>query len=148
MANLTVGPGTQVTLHFALKLTDGQVIDSTFENDPAIFLVGDGNLLAGFEQVLLGLTAGDHQTFVIAPENGFGQVNPNNVQQMAPADFADIDLEVGLVFAFANAQDTEVPGVVTAFDDRQVTVDFNHPLAGETIHFEVHVLAVKPVVTH
>jgi len=148
MADLTIGPGTEVTLHFALRLTNGDVIDSTFENDPANFLVGDGNLLAGFEQVLLGLMASDHQTFVIIPENGFGQVNPNNVQQMAPADFANIDLQVGLVLAFANAQDTEVPGIVTAFDDQQVTVDFNHPLAGEIIHFEVHVLAVKPVVTH
>ena len=148
MANLTVGPGTRVTLHFALKLTNGHVIDSTFENDPAMFSVGDGNLLSGFEQVLFGLSAGDHKTFTIAPKNGFGQVNPNNVQQMPLADFAGIDLQVGLVLSFANIQDSEVPGIITAFDDRQVTVDFNHPLAGETIHFEVHILAVKPAVTH
>lgn len=148
MANLTIGTGTRVTLHFALKLTNGHVVDSTFDNDPAIFSVGDGNFLAGFEKVLLGLVAGDHQTFVIAPENGFGQVNPNNMQQMARADFADIDLEKGLVLSFANAQDTEVPGIITDFDNSQVTVDFNHPLAGETIHFEVHILAVEPIVTH
>ena len=105
MADLTIGPGTQVTLHFALKLANGHVIDSTFENDPATFLVGDGNLLAGFERVLFGLTEGDHKTFIIAPEDGFGQVNSNNIQQIARADFADIDLEVGLVLAFANAQE-------------------------------------------
>jgi len=148
MANLTIGTGTRVTLHFALKLTNGHVVDSTFDNDPATFSVGDGNFLAGFEKVLLGLVAGDRQTFIIAPENGFGQVNPNNVQQMARADFADIDLEKGLVLSFANAQDTEVPGIITDFDDSQVTVDFNHPLAGETIHFEAHILAVEPIVTH
>ena len=148
MTDLTIGPGTQVTLHFALKLADGHVIDSTFENDPATFSVGDGNLLAGFEKVLFGLAKGDHETFIVPPEEGFGQVNPSNVQQIARADFDDIDLEEGLVLAFANTQDTEVPGIVTGFDDRQVTVDFNHPLAGETIHFEVRVLAVEPVVTH
>ena len=148
MSDLTIGPGTQVTLHFAIKLVNGHVVDSTFEGDPATFLVGDGNLLAGFEQVLMGLTKGDHQTFTIPPEEGFGQPNPSNVQQIARSDFDDIDLQVGLVLAFANAQDTEVPGIITAFDDQQVTVDFNHPLAGETIHFEIKVLAVEPVVTH
>lgn len=148
MADLTIGPGTQVTLHFALKLTDGHVIDSTFENDPATFSVGDGNLLAGFEKVLFGLTKGDHEIFIVPPEQGFGQVNPSNIQQIARADFDDIDLEEGLVLTFANAQDTEVPGIVTGFDDQQVTVDFNHPLAGETIHFEVRVLAVEPIITH
>ena len=148
MTSLAIGPGTQVTLHFALKLENGHVIDSTFENDPATFSVGDGNFLDGFEQVLIGLVAGDRQAFTIAPEEGFGQVNPNNVQQMGRDDFTDIELQVGLVLLFSNAQDTEVPGIITAFDDQQVTVDFNHPLAGETICFEVYILNVKPAVTH
>jgi len=56
MKNLAIGPGTSVTLHFELKLSDGTVVDSNFEKDPATFTVGDGNLLQGFEESLLGLS--------------------------------------------------------------------------------------------
>jgi len=149
MTELSVGLGTQVTLHFAVKLADGDVVDSTFEGEPAQFIVGDGNLLEGFEQVLMGLTAGAHETFVIAPEDGFGQLNPQNIQVIERDQFDDaIELEEGLVLSFSDAQNAELPGVVTDFNEREVTIDFNHPLAGKKIHFEVQVIAVNPAVTH
>lgn len=147
--NLTIGEGTQVTLHFALKLDGGDIVDSTFEGDPAQFTVGDGNLLEGFEQALFGLSAGDNETFVIPPEKGFGQANPNNVQEFKREDFAeDVELEKGLMLSFADAQNAELPGVVTDFNDENVTVDFNHPLAGKPINFEVKILQVDPAVKH
>lgn len=144
-----IGPGTSVTLHFALCLEDGEVIDSNFEQEPATFTVGDEQLLPGFEQALFGLKAGDTRTFHIAPEDGFGQHNPSNVQHMPRAQFgADLPLEEGLVLSFADAQQTELPGVVREFDDQQVVVDFNHPLAGRTIVFEVAILRVEPAQLH
>jgi FKBP-type peptidyl-prolyl cis-trans isomerase SlpA len=146
---LAIGEGTQVTLHFALKLKNGDVVDSTFEGEPAQFIVGDGNLLDGFEKALFGLTAGVKQTIYIKPEQGFGQANPNNVQQFPRAQFGDdIVLEEGLMLSFADAQQTELPGVVATFDEQTVTVDFNHPLAGKDIEFEVEIIAVDPLVTH
>lgn len=149
MTSLTVSEGTQVTLHFALKLTSGEVIDSTFEGDPAQFILGDGNFLEGFEKKLLGLKAGARETFLINPENGFGQANPNNIQKIPRDQFAEeISLETGLVLSFADAQNNELPGIVTDFDDEAVTVDFNHPLAGYDIEFEVEILSVDPLVKH
>ncbi len=149
MSELTVGEGTEVTLHFALKLADGVVIDSTFEGEPATFEVGDGNLLAGFEKVLQGLAAGVKNTFVVGPEEGFGQVNPNNVQEIPRDQFAaDMELSEGLMLSFADAQKSELPGVVKSFDDNVVVIDFNHPLAGRDLHFEVEILAVNPVAVH
>ncbi|MFT7222734.1 MAG: FKBP-type peptidyl-prolyl cis-trans isomerase SlpA [Cellvibrionaceae bacterium] len=149
MTLLPVGEGTKVTLHFELKLNNGEVVDSTLEADPATFTVGDGNLLDGFEKVLFGLTAGAKETFFISPEQGFGQSNPNNLQSFSSDQFdTDVDLQPGLMLSFADAQNTELPGVVVSVDEEAVTVDFNHPLAGKNIVFEVEIISVDPVVKH
>lgn len=149
MRNLTVGPGTKVTLHFALRLEDGKVIDSNFEREPATFTVGDGNLLMGFEKVILGLLEGDRGTFVIKPEEGFGQRNPNNIQEIARTQFSpEIELSEGLMLSFADAQKAELPGVVQEFNEDVVVVDFNHPLAGRDIVFEVAILRIEPAQVH
>jgi len=65
--------GSKITMHFALKLAEDQVVDSTFESEPATFELGDGNLLPGFEEYLLGLTTGDKKLFDVPPEKAFGQ---------------------------------------------------------------------------
>ncbi|ERY77329.1 TPA: FKBP-type peptidyl-prolyl cis-trans isomerase [Pseudomonas aeruginosa] len=139
-----IGQESRVTLHFALKLEDGNVVDSTFDKQPASFKVGDGNLLPGFEQALFGLKAGDKRTLSILPEQGFGQPNPQNVQIMPRDQFQDMELAEGLLVIFNDAAKTELPGVVKAFDEQRVTVDFNHPLAGKTLAFEVEIIDVQP----
>lgn len=149
MNDLCIGPGTQVTLHFSLKLDDGSIVDSNFDGEPATFDVGDGSLLPGFEEPLFGLQAGDERTYTITPEKGFGVHNPANVQELPRNQFpADVELEEGLVLSFADAQQAELPGVVSSFDDTTVYVDFNHPLAGRDIEFSVKILDVNPAVTH
>jgi FKBP-type peptidyl-prolyl cis-trans isomerase SlpA len=138
-----IGAATQVTLHFAIKLENGDVVDSTFDKQPATFKVGDGNLLPGFEQALYGLKAGDKRSLPIAPEQGFGQPNPQNVQVMPRSQFKDMALAEGLLVIFNDAANAELPGMVHSFDDNQVSVDFNHPLAGKTLCFEVEIIAVQ-----
>ncbi|GAA5317393.1 MAG: FKBP-type peptidyl-prolyl cis-trans isomerase [Candidatus Pelagadaptatus aseana] len=141
----TIGEGTQVTLHFAIKLENGDVVDSTFDKTPASFAVGDGSLLPGFEKALFGLQTGEKGAFVIKPEDGFGAINTNNRQEMPRSQFPeDIELVEGLMLSFADAQKAEMPGVVYGFDDETVTIDFNHPLAGRDIVFEVEIIDVAP----
>lgn len=144
MSELTIGPGRKVTMHFAIKLEDGQIIDSNFDKAPVEFEVEDGNIPDGFESALTGLKVGDHVELTIAPERGFGQHNPSNIQRMKRADFKGMDLEPGLVVSFQEPGG-EIPGVVVEFDDANVSVDFNHPLAGKTLIFEVKVLQVTEV---
>lgn len=149
MSEVVIVEGSVVTLHFSLTLKDGEIIDSTFNEEPATFTVGDGTLFAGFESSVMGLTAGAKETFTISPEHGFGQHNASNIQTIARDQFGDdIVLEEGLVLSFADAQNTELPGVVTAFDDDNVTVDFNHPLSGKDILFEVEIISVEPALKH
>jgi len=142
--DVRIGPDKQVTLHFALNLENGDVVDSTFDKKPATFKVGDGNLLPGFEAALFGLKAGDKRTLQVEPEHGFGQPNPQNVQVMPRSQFEGMELSEGLLVIFNDAANTELPGVVKAFDDSQVTIDFNHPLAGKTLSFQVDIIEVKP----
>lgn len=149
MRELAIGPGTKITLHFALQLDNGEMVDSNFERAPATFTVGDGNLLPGFEKALFGMLEGEHKTLVIKPEDGFGQRNPNNIQEIARSQFSpDLELSEGLMLSFADAQKTELPGVVQRYDDEVVVVDFNHPLAGRNILFEVAIIKIEPVQVH
>ena len=143
MTDIRIANNSQVTLHFAIKLDNGDVVDSTFDKAPATFKVGDGNLLPGFEQALFGLKGGDQRSLPIAPEHGFGQPNPQNVQVMPRSQFKGMDLAEGLLVIFNDAANTELPGVVKAFDEAQVTIDFNHPLAGKALTFDVEIIEVK-----
>ena len=146
---MTVGEGTRVSVNFSLSLEDGSEIDSNFAAEPVDFVVGDGNLLPGFEQLLFGMGAGDRQIFSVAPEQAFGMPNDNNVQEVEREQFEeDIELEIGLLFSFADAGGGELPGLIIDFDEDWVTVDFNHPLAGRTILFDVLVHRVAAVELH
>ena len=149
MDNLMISEGTRVTLNFALVLDDGSEIDSNFEKEPASFSVGDGSLLPGFERALFGLKSGDEATLEILPEEGFGQPNDNNLQTIKRDQFdAGSELEEGMVFSFADAAGGELPGVVKTFDADEVTVDFNHPLAGRTLSFRVAIHNVEVAELH
>ncbi|WP_207061720.1 peptidylprolyl isomerase [Motiliproteus sp. SC1-56] len=145
MTQASIGPGARVTLHFSLELEDGRAVDSTREGQPATFEVGDGNLLPGFEQALFGLQSGDKRRLRILPEQGFGQPNPSNVQWVGRDRFNGMELEPGLVISFADGARGELPGVVKSLHEEQVEVDFNHPLAGHTLYFEVEIFAVESV---
>lgn len=145
MTETRINHDTQVTLHFTLKLPGGEVIDTTTDKKPATFKVGDGSLLPGFEQSLFGLKAGDQRSLQIEPERGFGPGNPQNIQTMPRDQFNEMELEPGLMVIFRDAAGGEMPGMVKTIHDTTVDVDFNHPLAGKTVTFDVEILDVKPV---
>lgn len=137
-----IGPGKKVALHFSISLADGQLIDSTRERpEPAEFTVGDGSLLPGFENAIFGLRAGDRRSVFIDAKRGFGDWNPDNQQVFTRVQFSGMELEEGMIISFAD-KSGELPGVVKAFDEDTVTVDFNHPLAGRDLTFEVDIIRV------
>ena len=147
--NAQVGEGTRVVANFSLSLEDGSEIDSNFGKDPVEFVIGDGNVLPGFERQLFGMSAGERQIHTVLPENAFGQPNDNNVQVVSREEFDDDTvLEIGLLFSFSDASGGELPGMIISFDENDVKVDFNHPLAGRTILFDVLIHRVEPVELH
>ena len=144
---MQIEQGTKVKLHFSLALEDGSLIDSNFDKQPASFIIGDGNLLPGFESAILGLESGQKREFTIPPVNAFGQHNPQNVQDVDRTNFAEDKLEIGAVFSFQNG-DGELPGVIIGIEGEKVMIDFNHPLAGQSILFKVEILQISPESVH
>ena len=141
---LRAGPETRVTLHFAVRLMDGTELDSTFGKTPASFVWGDESLLPGFEKALRGLKPGDKRSVYIEAKKGFGDHNPDNVQHFRRDEFADdMEIAVGTVVSFKDASGAELPGVIAACDDDWIQVDFNHPLAGRDLTFEVEIISVE-----
>ena len=142
---LKIQMGSRVSLHFALLMPSGEEIDTTRRGKPASLTLGDGNLLPGFEEALVGLSSGDDAQLVIPAEQAFGERVEANVRLLAKTLFADFSseepLEPGLVVSF-QAPDGELPGVVKAVYDDTVQVDFNHPLSGNDITFDVSILSV------
>tara|TARA_B100000767_G_C19777249_1_gene543376 strand:+ start:3383 stop:3856 length:474 start_codon:yes stop_codon:yes gene_type:complete len=144
-----VGERSRVLLHFALRLESGVVIDTNFDASPVDFVVGDGNMFEAFEQSMFGLKAGEKKTTTIPAESAFGVANPENIHrfrrhEIEPmvADQPD-SLAAGLMLTFADAGNGELAGVVDRVESEAVYVNFNHPLAGHDIIFDVHVISVE-----
>jgi len=147
--HLAIEPNTRITLNFSLALETGEEVDSNFGQDPVSFVMGDGSLLPGFERRLLGMRAGDEAEFRIPSEEGFGDPQDDNIQEIPRREFDEgAPLERGMLFSFADAAGGEVPGMIAAVGEDSVTVDFNHPLSGRTIHFKVRIARVEPAELH
>lgn len=144
---ITVGPGTQVTMHFSVRFPDGFVADASEPGEPMTFVMGDGSMIQGLELALYGLKAGDKQTVELDPLHAFGYSDPENVHTMQRAEFSsELPLEVGTVIAFSTPSGEEIPGMIQEVKGDDVLVDFNHPLAGHDIIFEVEIVDIKPPV--
>ena len=137
--------GSEVVLHFDLKLSDGSAADSTrVDNKPAKLVIGDGNLTPNFEACLLGLKCGDKKSFTLEPQDAFGLPNPDNIYHMERSKFsAETPAEEGMIIAFTQPDGSELPGIIRSVAGDSVTVDFNHPLAGQQITFDVEILSVS-----
>lgn len=136
--------GAKVELHFSVAIENGVEIDNTRSRDEPVSLVmGDGNLLAGFEKALFGLRAGDRRTVSLPPEDAFGEWNAENVQKFDTVKFEQRP-EIGQMIEFEDKSKSSLFGVVQAVNDDITEIDFNHPLAGKNITFEVEIFKVTP----
>jgi FKBP-type peptidyl-prolyl cis-trans isomerase SlpA len=144
LGTISIKQKSEVVLHFDLKLSDGSAADSTrVNNKPAKLVIGDGSLSMHFEDCLLGLKAGDKKSFTLEADDAFGPSNPDNIHHMERNKFsADTPAEEGMIIAFTQPDGTEVPGIIREVSGDSVTVDFNHPLAGQVITFDVEILTV------
>jgi FKBP-type peptidyl-prolyl cis-trans isomerase SlpA len=142
---MTIQQDSAVTLHFTIKLKDGSVADTTHNmGKPAKLIIGDGSLSDNFEQCLIGMTDGEQKAIELKAEDAFGLPNPDNIHHMDRAKFVgDSEVEVGTIMAFSGPDGMEIPGIIKEIAGDSVTVDFNHPLAGQDVTFEVEILSVE-----
>jgi FKBP-type peptidyl-prolyl cis-trans isomerase SlpA len=146
----TIEEGSRVSLHFSLALESGKIIDGNYNGPVASFRLGDGSMLPGFEDGLIGLKPGSELVKTLAAAEAFGEINPKNIQSFPIARFQHLfedDLvptEVGSVVSFKDPGGFDLPGIVAAIRKETITIDFNHPLAGKPIVFKANILAVMP----
>jgi FKBP-type peptidyl-prolyl cis-trans isomerase SlpA len=139
----TIGVGSRVVMHYSITLPDGTVADSSFEDEPLDFTMGDGSLLPGLELALYGLKAGETQTLTLTPEQAFGYPDPSNVHEMPLTEFPpELEPEPGRIIEFTTPGGDSLAGTVTEVSGESAKVDFNHPLAGLELRFTVEILSV------
>jgi FKBP-type peptidyl-prolyl cis-trans isomerase SlpA len=151
-ASHVLGPvvkaGSHLTLHYRVSLADaGTDVINTFGDRPATFQVGVGQMAEALERCLLGLAEGERRAFELSPEQAFGERNPELVQKLARQSFdANVDgaeeYRAGDVIDIAGPDGGRVAGVLKELTERYALFDFNHPLAGQRLRFEVHILGV------
>jgi FKBP-type peptidyl-prolyl cis-trans isomerase SlpA len=145
MSESVIGNDSKVVMHITMTLSDGSAADSTkVDNKPSLVVMGDGSISPAFEQQLLGLAIGAEKKFTLAPVDAFGEINPDNIHYLDRSRFGDeAPAEVGNILTFTQPGGYELPGVIRAVEGDSVTVDFNHPLAGQEINFSVEIVEIK-----
>jgi FKBP-type peptidyl-prolyl cis-trans isomerase 2 len=134
-----------VSLAYVLRLEYGAVFDHAGETEPLQITQGAGEVIAGLEEALDGMGVGEEKDVAIPPEKGYGFYDRNNVNVLARSVFpADLDLTVGRGVRLRDRRRDEiVTGYVAQVGEEEVMVDFNHPLAGETLHVHVKVVGIS-----
>jgi FKBP-type peptidyl-prolyl cis-trans isomerase SlpA len=142
-----VEPGSFLTLHYRLRGDDGAAFVDTFATQPATLSLGTGELAPAMEARLIGMEAGSEQSFALAAGEAFGQPDPGLVQRVSRALLAregdaDDDYRVGDVVRFPAPDGQSIAGVVRDIEADAVVFDFNHPLAGRPVTFDVKLIGV------
>jgi|AutmiccommuBRH23_1029490.scaffolds.fasta_scaffold00483_11 FKBP-type peptidyl-prolyl cis-trans isomerase SlyD len=150
-----------VTMDYELSI-EGEVVDSSDENEPIIFLQGTGQIIPGLEKSIYGLKVGDKKLITVQPKDGYGEIDPESIVEVPKDEFPDdfpLELGVEITVHTDNEEeeveeedvelddddddDEEMEATIVAINEKTVTLDFNHPLAGKVLTFSVNILDVR-----
>ncbi len=120
-----------------------EVVDSNKGAEPLEFIVGLGQVIPGLEKALVGMNEGESGDIMVSSADAYGDVNPEAVQTLPKDQFEGVDLIEGMTLYGQGEQGETVQVIVKSFDDKEVHVDFNHPLAGKDLMFSVTVLSAR-----
>lgn len=138
-----VKAGDTVSIHYTGTLNDGTTFDSSRDREPLQFEVGSGQIIPGLDSALPGMAEGETKAVTIAPEDAYGTVNPEAWQAVPRAEIPDhIPLDPGTQLQVQTAQGQAMPVVVAEVTEDTVVLDANHPLAGETLNFEIELVKI------
>ncbi|MES2261972.1 MAG: FKBP-type peptidyl-prolyl cis-trans isomerase [Pseudomonadota bacterium] len=142
-----VTPSAYLTLHYRLAKLDGTDIVTTFNGNPATLMLGQGQLAPVLEELLIGLPEGTHKTFELAPGQGFGERNPELIRHVTRATLDEnsvpgADYKIGDLVDFAAPGGGRFAGILRELGEESALFDFNHPLAGQPLRFEVNLISV------
>ncbi len=135
--------GDTVKVHYTGKLDDGTVFDSSQEREPLEFTIGTGTIIPGFEQAVIGMSPGESKTEVIPTDRAYGPYREEMVLQVERQQFpTDLDPAVGQQLQLQDPTGEVIPVIITDVSPSTVTLDANHPLAGEDLTFDIKLVAI------
>ena len=141
---MQVSDNMVVSFHYTLKDENGEIMDSSEGQEPLNYLHGSNNIVPGLEKALTGKSVNDALEVSVSPEEGYGPVHQEMIQQVPLNLFTGIDkVEVGMEFQAQGDQGEVQPVVITAIEVDMATVDGNHPLAGKTLNFSVTITEIR-----
>ncbi|MDH3330614.1 MAG: peptidylprolyl isomerase [Desulfobulbaceae bacterium] len=141
---MNIDDKSYVAIDYKLSLASGEEVDSSPEGQPFGFITGTGQIIAGLEKELMGKTTGYQAQVVVDPEEGYGPVDENLMQEIPRGQFPDdCEIEPGMTFHAQGPHGPIMLSVKEINDNDTVIVDLNHPLAGEQLHFDVRVVEVR-----
>ena len=140
---LQVTKGDLVQVHYTGKLSDGEEFDSSRGEEPLKVEIGAGQLIQGFEDCLLGMSIGESKTVIIPPDQAYGLRHEEMVRAVTLDQLPDgLEVQEGMVLESSDQQGHRVELRVTEIDGDKVVLDMNHPLAGETLTFDIEVVEI------
>ncbi len=140
---MQAGDNTVVLIHYTLTNDDGETLDTSSGREPLAYLHGGGNIIPGLERALTGKKTGDTLTVSIVPAEAYGLRDDTLLEVVPRTEFGGTeDLEVGMQFQVQTPAGVRIV-TITGLEGDEVTLDGNHPLAGETLHFAVEVTEVR-----
>ena len=133
-----------VSIEYEVKEAgSNEIIDTNVGGEPLSFIVGQGQIIPGLEKGIMSMAQGDRGEILVAAADAYGEYDENGIQRLPKEQFAGIDLNVGMTLYGQGTQGESVQVVVKDFDEESVTIDFNHPLAGKELLFNVSILEVR-----
>lgn len=139
----SAGSGDTVRVHYTGTLDDGSVFDSSKDRDPLEFIIGDGQMIQGFEKAVTGMNVGDTKTVKIAANEAYGAHREELVIKLSRAQFPDNIVPVaGLQLSLKSPEGQIVNAVITSVDGDSVLLDANHPLAGKDLTFDIEIMEI------
>jgi len=145
LTQLTVADGLVVELDYTLSLDDGEVVDTSADGQPLQYLHGQGQIIPGLEKALYGLAAGDELAVTVPPSEAYGDIDPDDYDEVPLDAFPpDAALEPGMTVEVTDESGEVYDAYVSEIRADTVLLDFNHPLAGETLYFDVKIVGLRP----
>ena len=139
-----VKDGMMVSLDYTLKSPDGKLIETSKGREPLKYIHGQKMMIPGLEKELTGMKVGAEKHVTVKPEDGYGKINPNAVQEVPKEKIPPNALKVGAVLAAKSPEGMVVPMTVREIKEKTVVMDLNHPMAGKTLVFDVKIVDVQP----
>jgi len=137
--------GDKVKVHYHGKLRSGETFDSSEGREPLEFTVGSGQVIKGFDEGVMGMNVGDKRTVEITPEDAYGEKEEERIIEFPKTQFPpDMKPEVGMQLMMNDGEGQSLPVVVTEVKEETVSLDANHPLAGQHLIFDIELVEVSP----